>query len=381
MAAPVLPNPDALAALAAPPVAPPVIPPAPAQPAPAAVGGVAQAAQAAPVQQEEVCLACSFFPYSAYFSCFAVFSFSLVFLFSVVCFILHHVFFSFSLVSSRLSPISVPFPVYSIVACQFARQFLFLFISRRVFCLNLVLCCPLDRLLLFAVRASVFSVSRVFGCYKCLAVCSAVTNVWPCVRLLEVFGRGFGCYKSWACVGLLEVFGRVFGCYKCFVVCSAVSSVWPCVRLFPSGWPCVRLLQVFGRVFGCYNFWPCARLLQALAVRSAVSSVGQFRFCYFLHAFISTLFYLFRALPIHFFSRAFFFLVGPSVLFMHVFSHAHIFSRSFCSSTHFFIIVRLSLCIRFSFTFAACLFCFVFVVIFVFFCFPRSLGVCFSFHI
>ena len=55
MAAPILPNPDALAALAAPPAAPPVIPPAPALSAPAAVGGVAQAAQAAPVQQEEVC--------------------------------------------------------------------------------------------------------------------------------------------------------------------------------------------------------------------------------------------------------------------------------------------------------------------------------------
>ena len=55
MAAPVQPNPDALAALAAPPAAPPVIPPAPALPAPATDGGVAQAAQAAPVQQEEVC--------------------------------------------------------------------------------------------------------------------------------------------------------------------------------------------------------------------------------------------------------------------------------------------------------------------------------------
>ena len=55
MAAPVQPNPDALAALAAPPAVPPVIPPAPAQPAPAADGGVAQAAQAAAVQQEEVC--------------------------------------------------------------------------------------------------------------------------------------------------------------------------------------------------------------------------------------------------------------------------------------------------------------------------------------
>ena len=63
MAAPVQPNPDALAALTAPPAAPPVIPPAPAQPAPAADSGVAQAAQAAPVQQEEVCrLACSFSP-------------------------------------------------------------------------------------------------------------------------------------------------------------------------------------------------------------------------------------------------------------------------------------------------------------------------------
>ena len=51
MAAPVQPNPDALAALAA----PPVIPPAPAQPAPAGNRGVAQVAQAAPVQQEEVC--------------------------------------------------------------------------------------------------------------------------------------------------------------------------------------------------------------------------------------------------------------------------------------------------------------------------------------
>ena len=52
MAAPVQPNPDALAALAAPPAAPPVIPPAPALPAPATDGGVAQAA---PVQQEKVC--------------------------------------------------------------------------------------------------------------------------------------------------------------------------------------------------------------------------------------------------------------------------------------------------------------------------------------
>ena len=80
MAAPVQPNPDALAALAAPPAAPPVIPPAPALPAPATDGGVAQAAQAAPVQQEEVCSRLVvFFPYAAFFSFYAVFSFSLVF--------------------------------------------------------------------------------------------------------------------------------------------------------------------------------------------------------------------------------------------------------------------------------------------------------------
>ena len=43
----------------------------------------------------------------------------------------------------------------------------------------------------------------------------------------------------------------------------------------------------------------------------------------------------------------------------------------------FFIIVRLSLCIRFSFTFSACLFCFVLVVIFVLFCFACTLVACF----
>ena len=147
----------------------------------------------------------------------------------------------------------------------------FLFISRRLFCLNLVLCCRFDRLQLFAGRASVISVSRVFGCCKCLALCSAVTNVWPCVRLLEVFGRVFGCFKSWACVGLLQVFGRVFGCYKCLAVCSAVSSSWPCVRLFQvlgRVFGCYKSLAVcsavtiFGRVFGCYKRWPCVRPFQ-----------------------------------------------------------------------------------------------------------------------
>ena len=174
---------------------------------------------------------------------------------------------------------------------------LLLFISRRVLYL----------IWYFVVR------STVYNCLPCVLPLVVLASV----RLLQVFGRVFGCLGSlalcsairsvWPCVRLLEVFGRVFGCYKFLAVCSAVSSVWPCVRPFSSVWPCVRLLRVFGRVFGCYNFWPCAQLLQALAVRSAVSSIGRFRFCYFLHVFICTLFYLFRALPIHFFSRASFF--------------------------------------------------------------------------
>ena len=209
MAAPVQPNPDALAALAAPPAAPPVIPPAPAQPAPAANSGVAQAAQAAPVQQEEVCrLACSFFPYSAYFSCYAVFSFSLVFhcqssaSFCTTC--------SFRF----LSFVTYQRPV----SCFFYRRMsvrppvLLLFISRRVFYFiwyfvvrstfyNCLLC-VLPLLVLASVRLlQVFG--RVFGCLGSLAVCSAIRSVWPCVRLLQVFGH-------------------VFSCFKCLAVCSAI---------------------------------------------------------------------------------------------------------------------------------------------------------------
>ena len=161
-------------------------------------------------------------------------------------------------------------------------------------------------------------------------------------------------YYCLPCVLPFLVFGHVFGCYKCLAVCSAVTNVWPFVQL----------LQMFARVFGCWKFLavcsavrsvgPCGRLLQALAVRSAVSSVGQFRFCYFLHTFISTLFYLSWALPIHFFLSC---LCFPRGTFRFV--HACFFSRSYIFSV-----------VRFSFTFAACLFCFVFVGIFCFLLFP-----------
>ena len=112
-------------------------------------------------------------------------------------------------------------------------------------------------------------------------------------------------------------------------------------------------------------------------MRSAVSSIGRFRFCYFLHVFICTLFYLFRALPIHFFflSRLLFsswYL--PFCLGMFYLALVYFLGRFIVLC---FIIVRLSLCIRFSFTFSACLFCFVLVVIFVFFCFACTLVACF----
>ena len=134
----------------------------------------------------------------------------------------------------------------------------------------------------------------------------------------------------------------MFGCYKFLAVCSAVSSVWLCVQPFSSVWPCVRLFRVFGRVFGCYNFW---------AVCSAVPSIG--------HAFghssywsvsvllFSSCFYLYAFLPVLGFTHSFY-------LSCLLFSS---WCLPFCLG-----MFRLSLCIHFSFTFSACLFCFVLVV-------------------
>ena len=187
MAALVQPNPDALA--------PPVIPPAPAQPAPAADCGVAQAAQAAPVQQEEVCSwLVVFSPILPTFLATPCFSFSLVFYCqssASFCTMCSFRFLSLALVcrllASRFLLILssyVSSPASSIV----------IYIS-SCFLLNLVLCRPFNRLQLFAVRATVISVSQCsavtsfwpcFGCHESLAVCSAIRSVWPCVQLLQV---------------------------------------------------------------------------------------------------------------------------------------------------------------------------------------------------
>ena len=176
-------------------------------------------------------------------------------------------------------------------------------------------------------RATIISVSQ----------CSAVTSFWPCVR--------------------------------------PFSSVWPCVRPFSSVWPCVRLLRVFGRVFGCYNFW---------AVCSAVASVGRafgrFKYCSVL--LFSSCLYLYVFLPVSGFTHSFYLSrllfsswYLPFCLGMFYLALAYFLARFIVL---FFIFVRLSLCIRFSFTISACLFCFVLVVIFVFFCFARTLVACFS---
>ena len=141
----------------------------------------------------------------------------------------------------------------------------------------------------------------------------------------------------WQWVRLLEVFDRVFGCFKCLAVCSAVSSVKPCVRPFSSVWPCVRLLRVFGRVFGCYNF---------LAVCSAVASVGRAfgRFMYWSVSVLlfSSCFYLYAFLPVSGFTHSFYFLrllftswYLPFCLGMFL-SRTRIFSRSLYSSIFYF---------------------------------------------
>ena len=175
---------------------------------------------------------------------------------------------------------------------------------------------------------------------------STVYNGLPCVlpllvlasvRLLLVFGRVFGRFL---------VFGRVFG----------------------------RFL-VFGRVFGCYNFW---------AVCSAVASVGRafgrFKYCSVL--LFSSCLYLYVFLPVSGFTHSFYLSrllfsswYLPFCLGMFYLALAYFLGRFIVL---FFIFVRLSLCIRFSFTISACLFCFVLVVIFVFFCFARTLVACFS---
>ena len=128
----------------------------------------------------------------------------------------------------------------------------------------------------------------MFGCYKFLAGCSAVSDLWPCVRLLEVVGRVFGCYECLACVRLLQFLGRVFSCCK----------RWPCVRPF-------QVLVGFGFVI----------FFMFLFVR--------FSSCFGLYPFILSL-------------APSFFLVVPSILFRHVLSRTRIFSRSFYSSIFYF---------------------------------------------
>ena len=149
---------------------------------------------------------------------------------------------------------------------------------------------------------------HVFGCLASLAVGSAFRSVWLWVRLFLVFGRVFGRFLVFGRVfGRFLVFGRVFSCYECLAVCSAVT------------------------IFGLR-----VQLLQALAVRSAVSSIGRFRFCYFLHVFICTLPTCFKLYPFILSLAPSFFLVVPSILFRHVLSRTCIFSRSFYSSIFYF---------------------------------------------
>ena len=140
-------------------------------------------------------------------------------------------------------------------------------------------------------------------------------------------------------------------------MCSAVTSVWPCVRLLQFLAVCSAASSV-SRAFGCFKYWSVSVLL--------------FSSCFYLYAF----------LPVSGLAHSCFFLSHllfsswylPFCLGMFYLALVYFLGRFIVLC---FIIVRLSLCIRFSFTFSACLFCFVLVVIFVFFCFARTLVACF----
>ena len=132
------------------------------------------------------------------------------------------------------------------------------------------------------------------------------------------------------------------------------------------------------------SVWLCVRLLQFLAVCSAATSVscafGRFKYWAVSVLLFSSCFYLYAFLPVSGFAHSVFLWrllfsswYLPFCLGMFYLALVYFLGRFIVL---FFIIVRLSLCIRFSFTFSACLFCFLLVMIFVFFCFARTLVAC-----
>ena len=211
---------------------------------------------------------------------------------------------------------------------------LLLFISRRVFYLiwyfvvrsTVYNCLPrvLPLLVLVSVRLlQVFG--RVFGCHESLAVCLVIRSVWPCVRLLQVLAVCSAVRSVWPCVRLFQVFGRVFGCLKCLAVCSAATisgRVFGCYKCLAV----CSAVTISDSVFSCYKRWPCVRPFQVLV------GFGFVIFFMFLFVRFSTCFGL---CPFILFLAPSFFLVVPSVLFRHVLSGTHIFSWSFYSSFYF----------------------------------------------
>ena len=73
-------------------------------------------------------------------------------------------------------------------------------------------------------------------------MCSAVTSVWPCVRLLKFLGRVFSCCKHWPCVQPFQVlvgFGFVIFfmfLFVCFLPASSFTHSFYLSRLLFSSW-------------------------------------------------------------------------------------------------------------------------------------------------
>ena len=146
---------------------------------------------------------------------------------------------------------------------------------------------------------------------------SAVTSVWPCVRLFQVFGRVFGCFL---------VFGRVFGCYNFLAVCLAVTSVGRAFGRFKC-WSVSVLL--FSSCFYLYAFLPVSGFAHSFYLSRLLFSSWDLPFCLGM-SYLTLMYFLgrFKVLPIFYYCSALFmhslFLYILCVLFLLCFD------RDFC---------------------------------------------------
>ena len=139
------------------------------------------------------------------------------------------------------------------------------------------------------------AVRSVWPCVRLLQVlglCWAVRSVWPCsavtrvssrVWLFQVFGPVFGCFL---------VAGRVFGCYKSLAVRSAVTIFWPCGRLLQALAVRLAVLSV-GQLF--LRFSTCLGLSPFIFSLVPSFSLWELLFCSCMF-FLTLIYFLGRSL-------------------------------------------------------------------------------------